>query len=130
MFKITMSNVDLLRNTIPVIAEIIDEGVFNVTQNGLTLLSPDRTMVSVVDFKLLSTAFDEFKVDSDVSLGLNMANFSAIIKRLRPNDKLGRFIDMCRSQHNFALRTTVYAGGLRTDDGCTPACIAVIIPAA
>jgi proliferating cell nuclear antigen len=87
-FKITLSDTDLLLNSVPIIAEIIDEGVFKVNQNGLSMLSPDRTMVAVVDFRLLSSAFEEFKVESEASLGLNLSNLVAVLKRVRRGDKL------------------------------------------
>ena len=87
-FKITLSDTDLLLNSIPIIAEIIDEGVFKVTQNGLSMLSPDRTMVAVVDFQLLSSAFEDFKVDADAELGLNLSHLVAVLKRVKRGDKL------------------------------------------
>ncbi len=67
MFRAVLAEPELLKNTIPIIAEIIDEGVFKLDSNGLSLLAPDRTMVAVVDFKLLSTAFEEWKVEEPVS---------------------------------------------------------------
>ncbi len=88
MFKATLSDVDLLRNSIPVIAEIIDEANFVADKNGISMLAPDRTMVSVVDFRLLSSAFDEFKAEEKVSLGLNLANLTSVLKRLKSGDKL------------------------------------------
>lgn len=88
MFKISLSNVDLLRNSIPIISEIIDEGVFKVDSNGLSLLSPDRSMIAVVDFKLLPSAFDDFKVTGEEMLGLNLANLVAVIKRIKTGDKV------------------------------------------
>ncbi len=81
MFRAVLTDSNILRSSIPIIAEIIDEGVFIVDQNGISLLSPDRTMVSVVDFKVLSSAFEEFKVEGKESIGLNMANFSSVLKR-------------------------------------------------
>ena len=48
MFKITLSNVGLLTQSIPIIAEIIDEGVFKIDSNGISLVSPDRAMISVI----------------------------------------------------------------------------------
>jgi len=81
MFRAVLSDSNILRNSIPIIAEIIDEAVFTVDQNGISLLSPDRTMVSVVDFKILSSAFEEFKVEGRETIGLNMANFSSVLKR-------------------------------------------------
>lgn len=87
-FKAVLADVDLLKNTIPTIAEIIDEGTFNVDKTGISLLAPDRTMVSVVDFKILSSAFEEFKVEEPASLGLNMANLTSVLKRAKSTDKL------------------------------------------
>ncbi|MFH1294958.1 MAG: proliferating cell nuclear antigen (pcna), partial [Candidatus Aenigmatarchaeota archaeon] len=87
-FKAVLADVDLLKNTIPIISEIIDEGVFNIDKDGITLLAPDRTMVSVVDFKLLSSAFEEFQVSESTTLGLNMANLTSVLKRAKSSDKI------------------------------------------
>lgn len=108
MFRAVLSDVDILKNSIPVIAEIIDEGVLKVDQNGLSMVSPDRAMVAVIDFKILSSAFDEFKVDSPASLGLNMANLSAVLKRVKSGDKI-----IMESGDN-RLRITLEGEGKRT----------------
>ncbi len=88
MFKITLDNAELLKNSIPIIAEIIDEGVFRVDAKGLSLLSPDRSMIALVDFHLLSTAFEDFKVTGENHLGLNLTNLVAIVKRIKAGDKV------------------------------------------
>jgi proliferating cell nuclear antigen PCNA len=88
MFKMTLSDSNLIRNSIPIIAEILDEGMFKVDNNGLSLLSPDRSMIAVVNFRLLSSAFDEYKVSGDETLGLNMSNLVSVIKRISNNDKV------------------------------------------
>jgi proliferating cell nuclear antigen len=88
MFHVTLTKTELLRNSIPIIAEILDEGVFKVDSNGLSLLSPDRSMIAVVNFKLLASAFEEFKCTGEEFLGLNLSNLVAIVKRIKPNDKV------------------------------------------
>jgi len=88
VFRAVLAEPELLKNTIPIIAEIIDEGVFKLDSNGLSLLAPDRTMVAVVDFKLLSTAFEEWKVEEAVELGLNLENLATILKRAKSGDKI------------------------------------------
>jgi proliferating cell nuclear antigen len=88
MFKISLSNVDLLKNSIPIISEIIDEGVFKVDSNGLSLLSPDRSMIAVVNFQLLASAFDDFQVSGEDMLGLNLSNLVAVVKRVKAGDKV------------------------------------------
>jgi proliferating cell nuclear antigen PCNA len=109
-FKITLSDVDLLKNSIPIIAEIIDEGIFKVAKDGISLLSPDRTMVSVTDLKVLSSAFDEYSVEADESVGLNMANFAALLKRIKGGDKL----TLESTGKANRLKMTVKGNGVRT----------------
>ena len=88
MFKLTLSDADLLKNSIPIISEIIDEAVFKVDENGISLVSPDRAMVAVVDMKIMPTAFDEYKCEGEELLGLNLSNLSAVIKRAKSGDKI------------------------------------------
>ena len=88
MFKITMNDSSVLRDSIPIIAEIIDEGLFRVDKNGVSLLSPDRSMIAVVNFRLLPSAFDDFNVTGEELLGLNMSNLVSVIKRMKPADKV------------------------------------------
>ena len=109
MFKIVLSDVDLLKNSIPIISEIIDEGIFRVDQNGISMLSPDRAMVAVIDLRILSTAFDEFKAQGEDYLGVNMANLSAVIKRAKSGDK----ILLERQDGGNSLKITIKGNGIR-----------------
>lgn len=88
MFKATLSKLNLLTDSVSSIAELIDEGIFKVTKDGISLLAADRAMVAVVDYKLPSSAFDKFEVDSDQSIGVNIGNFLSVLKRSSSGDKL------------------------------------------
>ena len=109
MFKLVLSDVDLLKNSIPIIADIIDEGEFTFDQNGISLITPDRTMVSVVELKILSAAFDEYTIDKPEKLGLNMANLSAVLKRAKSSDKL-----ILESDKGDKLKITIQGANTRT----------------
>ncbi|MEM5871412.1 MAG: proliferating cell nuclear antigen (pcna) [Candidatus Aenigmatarchaeota archaeon] len=88
MFKLMLSDGNLLKDSIPVIAEIIDEGVFKIDSKGMSLVSPDRSMIALVDFQILPSAFDEFKVTGENYIGLNLSNFVAVIKRIKTGEKV------------------------------------------
>ena len=88
MFKLVLEDTSPIKDAVPIIAEIIDEGIFKIRPDGLSLLSPDRTMVSVVDFKIPASSFAEFNVEGENELGLNMASLVNVIKRLKSSDKL------------------------------------------
>lgn len=88
MFKAVMSDSSILRDSITTIGELIDEGIFKVNKNGLTLIAADRAMVAVIDFKLPATMFDEFQVDKEENIAVNMTNLVSVLKRTGGNEKL------------------------------------------
>ncbi|MFH1623155.1 MAG: DNA polymerase sliding clamp [Candidatus Aenigmatarchaeota archaeon] len=92
MFKVTLADVNLLRDPLASIGEIIDEGVFKAGKDGLRFVAADRAMVAVVDFQLSPSAFEKYEVSSDggddQKLGLNITNFLSVIKRAGTGDKI------------------------------------------
>lgn len=88
MFKATLADISLLNDSISTIAELIDEGIFKITKDGMSLIASDRAMVAVVDFKLSASAFEKFDVDKDHSIGLDIPNFLSVLKRAGGEDKM------------------------------------------
>jgi len=88
MLKATISKPDVFRDSITTIGELIDEGIFKINKNGMELTAADRAMVALVNFKLPATLFDEFKVDEDQKIAINISNLVSILKRLKSDDKL------------------------------------------
>lgn len=88
MFKSTLADVALLRDSIASIAEIIDEGVFKVKKDGISFVAADRAMVSVVDFFIAASAFEKYEADAEQMIGLNVPNFLSVLRRAGPGDKL------------------------------------------
>ncbi len=86
MFSLALADADDLKDAVSIIADIIDEGTFRVDKNGLSLLAPDRTMVSVVDFRLPASVFEE--CSGEASFGISLANFVAVLRRAKAGDKL------------------------------------------
>lgn len=87
MFRATLKDVGLLVNSISTIAELIDEGIFKLSKDGISLLASDRAMVAAVDFKISSSAFEEYEIDKEQSIGLDIPNFLSVLKRASAQDK-------------------------------------------
>lgn len=87
MFKATIADVGLLTDSISTIAELIDEGIFKISKDGISMIAADRAMVAVVDFKILSSAFDKYEVDKEQSIGLNISNLLSVLKRASGEDE-------------------------------------------
>jgi len=83
-----MADSGILKDSICTIGELIDEGIFKVNKDGLGLVAADRAMVAVIDFKLPATLFDDFKVDKEQNIAVNMTNLVSVLKRIGPNEKL------------------------------------------
>ncbi|MFH0929388.1 MAG: proliferating cell nuclear antigen (pcna) [Candidatus Aenigmatarchaeota archaeon] len=93
MFKAVTSDSKLLRDSIDTISLLIDDGLFKLKKDGIELSAADRATVSFVDFKLKSSAFDEYTCDAEKEVGLNMINFLTILKRANSDDKLTLELD-------------------------------------
>jgi len=81
MFEATINSGKILRDSIDIISQIIDEVTIKLTPDGLEILSADRAMVTVVDFKLSSKAFDEYNCDTEMTIGMNLINLLTLLKR-------------------------------------------------
>ncbi len=88
MFRLVLSDTELLKTTIPAIAELIDEAVMRIDKDGLTMLAPDRAMVVVVDLKILPTAFQTWSVEQPTEVGLNLGHLTTVLKRVKSGDRL------------------------------------------
>ena len=88
MFTAKLSDPRLFVNAVSTIGEVIDEGIFSLNKDGISFIAADRAMVSVVDFKMASNAFDEYKLDADQKIGLNITNLLSVLKRVDADDKL------------------------------------------
>jgi proliferating cell nuclear antigen len=88
MFKATLAEAHWLTDSIATIGELIDEGVFKITKDGISLIAADRALVAVVDFKISSSLFEKYELDKDTQIGLNITNLLSVMKRASGEDKL------------------------------------------
>ncbi|MDP8003029.1 MAG: proliferating cell nuclear antigen (pcna) [Caldisphaera sp.] len=71
------------------IEKIIDEGVFNINNNGLSLRALDTSRVIMIDFYYPKSAFDEFSINGEEeNLGISFSVLSDVLKRAEKNDEL------------------------------------------
>lgn len=66
-------------------ATLVDEAKFNITEDGISLRAVDPAHVAMIDLKLKSAAFVNFKA-SESELGIDITKMSEVLKLARPND--------------------------------------------
>ncbi len=85
-FKATLTDVELLRDSLAAVSELVSEGIFQINKDGMFLAATDPTMVTMVKFKLLSLVFDEYKVDDKEELSINIESLMNVLKRAKSTD--------------------------------------------
>lgn len=88
MFKASLQDVSVLRDSLDAIASLVSEGCFRLSENGIELIAMDPASVAMVSFKVLPSMFLEYDCDKEENVTLNLANFVSILKRVRPSDKI------------------------------------------
>ena len=87
--KLTVAEPGLLKDSISIISELVNEGQFEVTKEGLELIAMDPANVGMVIFKLLASAFVEYDPGkTNIKLAINLNNFKQILRRAKANDML------------------------------------------
>lgn len=86
--KLTLSEPRYLKDSITIISDLVNEATFKVTKEGIELIAMDPANVAMVIYKLFSSAFIEYEVPEDTSIGINLNNLKAILRRTKPSDTL------------------------------------------
>ena len=64
-FTATLTEPDILKDSINAVSQLINEGTFKLTSSGMELNSMDSANVALIDLKLLTTSFKEFQLSED-----------------------------------------------------------------
>ncbi len=86
--RLSLSDVSYLRDSIGVISELVSEGRFSITKNGVELVAMDPANVAMIIFKLLPSCFSEYNVDDPQVVGLNLSNLKQVLRRAGLGDSL------------------------------------------
>jgi proliferating cell nuclear antigen len=88
MFEASLDDINMLRDSIATIADIIDETEIRIKEKGIEMMASDRAVVAVVDFMLSRSVFSEYKFESEQKIGINLVSLLQILKRAKSDDKL------------------------------------------
>ncbi|HIQ03202.1 MAG TPA: proliferating cell nuclear antigen (pcna) [Desulfurococcales archaeon] len=93
MVKLTFYDARVWKYIIGSIKKIITEGVFVVNEEGLHMRTMDSSHIAMIDIYVPSTAFEEFEVEGESSIGVNFDELSKIMRRATKGEKLTLSVD-------------------------------------
>jgi len=80
MFEAKLSQASLLKKVLDSVNSLIEEGTWDCSDAGMALQAMDSSHVSLCSLMLKKDAFEEFRCDRNVSVGLNLATMTKIVK--------------------------------------------------
>lgn len=81
MLKLVIQDAKLWSKITDAITEIVDEGVFRATEDGLVLRSMDVSRVAMVDLKLPRAFFSEYECTGTHDIGFRFSEIKKLLKR-------------------------------------------------
>jgi len=88
MFKAEIEEVGLLKDSMKTISDLISEGLFQLEEDGMKLIAADPALVGLVDFKIEKDVFNEYDLDEETMVGLNIENLYSILRRANADDTI------------------------------------------
>jgi len=88
MFEIKIDDARYWKNCVDSIVNLIDEGTFEITKEGISLTAMDPSGISMLIFSIPNKAFSKYDVDKDVSIGINIDNFAKMLSSARSDEQL------------------------------------------
>lgn len=88
MFKAELEDVGLIQDSMKTISDLISEGLFQLKEDGIHLIAADPAMVALVDFKIEEDVFENYDLEEEDKVGLNLENFYSILRRANSDDTL------------------------------------------
>ncbi len=88
MFEVKLDDARYWRDCVEAIVSLVDEGVFNISKDGISLKAMDPSGISMVSFFMPSKAFSEYNIEKNTAIGVNLDNLSKIMSRTRDNEAL------------------------------------------
>ncbi len=101
--KLTLSEPRYLKDSILIISELVNTANIKIMKDRIELIAMDPANVAMVVFKLLSSAFSEYTVLEEKTIGVNLTSLTQIMKRVKPTDVLTLELDERKNRLNVTL---------------------------
>ncbi|KAJ3030076.1 UNVERIFIED_CONTAM: hypothetical protein HDU68_010208 [Siphonaria sp. JEL0065] len=86
MLECTIDQAATLKKILDAVKELVTDANFDCSDAGLSLQAMDNSHVALVALLLKSTAFNPFRCDQALSLGINLVSLSKILKCANNDD--------------------------------------------
>jgi len=86
--RLTLAESRYLKDSIGIISDLVSDVQLKVDRDKIEIIAMDPANVAMVIFRLLSSAFVEYDVKDEKTLGVNLDQFKQVLRRAKPSDIL------------------------------------------
>ncbi|KAK1289671.1 Proliferating cell nuclear antigen [Acorus calamus] len=86
MLEVRLLQGSLLKKVVEAMGELVVDANLDCSSTGVSLQAMDSSHVALVALMLRSEGFDHFRCDRSVSMGMNLANVSKLLRCSAPDD--------------------------------------------
>lgn len=102
--KLTLAEPKLLTDSISIISELVNEVHLKIDKDKIELIAMDPANVAMIIFKLLSSAFTEYKIEKPVEISISLDSFKQILKRAKPSDVVSLELDKDKNKLKIQIK--------------------------
>lgn len=88
MFEARLTRSSVLKKILEAVKDLVIQANFDCSSDGIALQAMDDSHVSLVTLSLRSQAFEMYRCDRSLSLGINIENFCKVLKCAQNDDSV------------------------------------------
>lgn len=108
MFEARLVQGSMLKKVLEAVKDLLNEAIFDCSSTGIALQAMDSSHVSLVSLNMRSDGFETYRCDRNLSMGMNLATMSKILKcagnddviTMKASDNADSVTFMFESQNN------------------------------
>lgn len=91
--ELVVEDAKFFKSCIDAIVNLVDEGTFEISNDGMKLRTMDPSQIAMIDFVLPKEAFSKLETDGKTNLCVNLVDLSKILARTRVEESLSIKLD-------------------------------------
>ena len=93
LFDIKTTNAYVIKNLVEALKDILTESTIMIRKDGMHIVDVDTSLTLLVKLDLDGSKFEEYIVNEEVDIGIEVLTFHKILKHLTQNDSLSLSMD-------------------------------------
>ena len=86
--KLVVQEAPALKSAIDSIVSLVEEGQFEIKEDGIYLKAMDPSQISMVSFHMPKSAFVEYSISAERKIGIDIKQFSDVLSRGKRSEKV------------------------------------------